>query len=132
MTCHFCSSVIRVVEFLLVSSFTSVSQHSSPSLVHFKLFYVSTVWFTLFLSHKHQNQSEIQFLLKCKVFPLTVSDEYFLQKWGKVPEVSQNFLPNRHDLHITYSIPIVCFIIHYSYEVRTTCVLSPLKRKHST
>lgn len=67
LTCHFCSSMIRVVEFLLVaeflliSSFISVSQHSSPSLVNFKLFCVSTVWFTLFLSHKHQNQNEIQY-----------------------------------------------------------------------
>lgn len=53
LTCNFYPSMIRVVELLLVSSSISVSQHTSSSVVHFKLFYVSTVQITLFLFHKH-------------------------------------------------------------------------------
>lgn len=127
-TCNFCPSMNRVVRILLVSSSTSVSQHISPSLVHFKLSEASTVQIILFLLHGHIGiRVKSNSYRSWEVFPLTVSHECLLQTqrgslWRSLDPSA------KPDLHIMHPIPIVHFIIHSKASKPCVSLLSPVKK----
>lgn len=110
LTCNFCPSMIRVVGFLWVSSSISVSQHISPSLVHFKLFYVSTVQIMLFLFNKHiRNRIKSNFYWSKKLFHWQWVMSIFYRNEGKFLKALGPFC--QEDMTFISHIPFLKYVI---------------------